>query len=324
MDFQDFNPENIYNAYPRYQQTGQRQTLAPQAEEPKPVEPPPPPPPTQQQQNPFNYESARDSWMSGRYGRDEAGARQWASEHGISYNGGDVINLPNGGGMIDILGNFKSGVNVSNTWTPAGGNGDNPNGQPIGGSGSSGSGSGANSSFGLNTSLAHSGISKELYDMLMARAKQGTQIDRFDPNIRQQVDPYAAAQERARRNYLADLAEKSGPLANLRGEERLAMERAGQATGLFEAELVGRELANRRDEIRHALDGLSGRISDEQRLALTRELGVLEDATRRYGIDADSRNAQAQIGLGRDRLSLDYDELDWRRDPRNPTNFRDL
>jgi hypothetical protein len=157
--------------------------------------------------------------------------------------------------------------------------------------------------------------------MLLARAKQGTTIDRNDSNIRQQVDPYAAAQERARRNYLADAAEQLGPTANLRGESRVAMERAGQATGAFEGQLIGRELENRRSEIQHALDSLGNRLTEDQRIALQKELGYLSDATQRYGIDSNERQNNAQVGLGRDRLGLDYSELDWRMDPRNPSNY---
>lgn len=158
------------------------------------------------------------------------------------------------------------------------------------------------------------GVSEELYKMLMARAKQGTAIDKNDPNIRQQADPYAAAQERARRNYLGDVAERSGPLANMRGEQRMAMERAGQASGLFESQLIGRELESRRNEIQHALDSLGARLSEDQRLALQRELGYLNDATSRYGISINGANQANQIGLG-------YSQLDWDMDPRNPKNM---
>jgi hypothetical protein len=259
--------------------------------------------------------------MSGRYSRDEAGVNQWNNEFGAlrNYQGGDTGELINGGGLIDLLGNFKSGQNVTSTWTPAGGNGPNPNGQPIGGSGYTG----FPPTSGLPTNPPPPpGVSAELYNMLLARAKQGTAIDRNDPNIRQQVDPYAAAQERARRNYLADAAESLGPGANLRGEQRVAMERAGQATGLFESQLMGRELQNRRDEITHALDSLGNRLSEDQRLALQKELGYLNDATQRYGIDSNERQNNAQVGLGRDRLGLDYSELDWRMDPRNPNNMQ--
>jgi hypothetical protein len=306
-----YNPDEVNTYRPRTGTVQQQQEA-------------PPPPQPQAQSNPFNYEAARDAWMSGRYSKDEAGVRQWNSEYNAlrDYNGGDTGTLINGGGMIDLLGNFKSGNNVTANWTPAGGNG-------LGGTDGSGNAGGYGSGYtgfpptsGLPTNPPPPpGVSKELYDMLLARAKQGTTIDRNDSNIRQQVDPYAAAQERARRNYLADAAEQLGPTANLRGESRVAMERAGQATGAFEGQLIGRELENRRSEIQHALDSLGNRLTEDQRIALQKELGYLSDATQRYGIDSNERQNNAQVGLGRDRLGLDYSELDWRMDPRNPSNY---
>jgi hypothetical protein len=334
----------------------------------------------------FNYEAARDDWIgNSAYDVSNAeaarnSARIWADKHGIFYDGiGDSINLPNGGGWIDIIGNFGggagNGMSMARNWTPAGGNGSNPNGQTSGGGNGSnpngqtaggndsnpngqttgGNGSNPNGpTTGGNGSNPNgpppAGVSEELYNMLMGRAKQGTAIDKNDLNIRQQVEPYAAAQERARRNYLADAAERGGPLANLRGEERLAMERSGQATGLFESQLIGRELENRRAEIQHALDSLGNRLSEDQRLALQKELGYLNDATQRYGVDTNRRiaegqlglqkelgylndatqrygvdanrhTAEGQLGLGRDRLGLDYSQFDWSRDPRNPQNW---
>lgn len=87
---------------------------------------------------PFNYEGARDSWMGGGgpfASADEAraAAAQWAQEFGIPYDGGDTITLPNGGGQMDVVENFAGGAGngrpMNRTWTPAGGNGPNPNGQ---------------------------------------------------------------------------------------------------------------------------------------------------------------------------------------------------
>ena len=180
----------------------------------------------------------------------------------------------------------------------------------------------------MKSNMSQEGVSGELYDMLMKRAKQGTVIDRNDPNLRQQIDPYTAQVERQRRDYLADTAERAGPNANMQGEARVSGERAGQASGLFEATLIGKELTSRRDEIKHALDSLRGQLSQEQQLALQKELAGLEDATRRYGIDADAKTAAGQLGLGygnlglgQDQLGLDYNKYNWATDPRNPVNL---
>lgn len=160
------------------------------------------------------------------------------------------------------------------------------------------------------------GIQGQLYQMLLNRAQQGTAVNPNDPNIRQQVDPYSASIERERRNYLADTAERSGPMANLHGEERLSRERAGQATGTFESQLIGREIQSKRDEIQSALSQLGSQLTADQQLALQKELGYLDDATKRYGINADYSLGQGRLGLdttlgmgnlalGQGRLGLD-------------------
>jgi hypothetical protein len=118
----------------------------------------------------------------------------------------------------------------------------------------------------------------ELYDQLRQRATQGLDIDRNDPVIRAQADAYGAQAERARRDSLSDLAERSGPHANLRGEERLGYERRGQQVGAFEAELVGRELQARRDEIAQALQLSATFLSTEQQRELQRQIALLDHA----------------------------------------------
>lgn len=138
-----------------------------------------------------------------------------------------------------------------------------------------------------------------LYNILLSRAQQGTQIDGTDPNIRQQADAYSANAQRASRNYLSDLAEKAGPYANLRGEQRLQAERLGQATGSFEAQLIGNELMARRQEIQNALSQMGSMLSVDQQNALQRQLGILD-------------NAIAQQSLGNNLLStLLGNQLGW-------------
>jgi hypothetical protein len=135
------------------------------------------------------------------------------------------------------------------------------------------------------------GTGDALVQQLMERARQGIAVDRTDPTIRAQVDPYAANVERSRRNYLGDLAERAGPYANLRGEERMSAERAGQASGLFEAEVIGREVSARRDEIAQALQMWGSLLTNDQRVALERELAMLNDRAR----TADRSTTQDQF-----------------------------
>ena len=82
---------------------------------------------------------------------------------------------------------------------------------------------------------------------------------------------------------MADAAERNGPFATgaTAGEARMLQERGGQAAGLFEAQLITQELTARREEILTALAALQGRMTEEQKLALQRELAQL-DAQLQY------------------------------------------
>lgn len=152
---------------------------------------------------------------------------------------------------------------------------------------------------------------KQVVDSLMQRATQGTTVDTQDPQFRQQADSYHAQVERARRNYVADQAEKLGPYQTgaLQGEERLASERAGQASAAFEADLVGRELQQRRDEIKDALQTMTGVITEDQRRQLQRELAQLDAALRREGLSATTALGSRELDI-RDRLGSRGLEID--------------
>lgn len=141
-----------------------------------------------------------------------------------------------------------------------------------------------------------------LYGQLMDRSKQSLAIDRNDPIIRAQADAVAASNERASRNYLSDLAEKAGPLANLRGEQRMASERLGQANSGFEAQLMGKELASRRQEIADALNGMRGMLSNDQQAQLQKELSSMDAAIRQQQL------AQNNSQFGND-LALRYAQM---------------
>lgn len=123
-----------------------------------------------------------------------------------------------------------------------------------------------------------------LMNLLMQRAQQPTTVGRDDPNVRGQADAYRANIDRSTRNYLADVAEQQGPYGNINNETRLAQERAGQASGGFEAELMGRETDARRQEIQDALTQWGSLLSGDQRMALERELAMLSNSTQRASL----------------------------------------
>src|SRR5690606_31774747 len=110
---------------------------------------------------------------------------------------------------------------------------------------------------------------------------------------------FAAAVQRQSRDYLADQAEAAGPYATgaLRGQARMASERAGQTIGQFEADLVARELTNRRNEIQSALQNLSGLVSTDQARQLQRDLADIEAELTRLGITTQAGTARGDQAL---------------------------
>lgn len=132
-----------------------------------------------------------------------------------------------------------------------------------------------------------------LYGTLLGRAQQGLDVDPNNPVIRAQTDVFNANQDRARRGYLSDTAERSGPYANLQGERRMTAEKVGQAGGEFQAQLMGRELQSKRDEIAQALSGMQGMLSADQAANLQRQLSLYDNAIKQTGM-----GNQMALGLG--------------------------
>jgi hypothetical protein len=152
--------------------------------------------------------------------------------------------------------------------------------------------------------------SPELLALLMARARQGLAIDRSDPTVRAQVDPFTAQMERASRDYIDTLAERgAGRPINLEGERRMAAEKLGQQAGQWEGQVIGREVAARRDEIQQALAQWGDLLSLDEQIELQRELGYLNDrartADRSTGYDQFLRELALREWQARD-------ESDWR------------
>ena len=253
--------------------------------------------------SPFNYEAARDSWMSGQYGKDEAGAAQWAQQYGIPYSGGDTISLPNGGGLIDILGNFKSGQNVANNWTPAGGNGPNPNGQPAGAA-----------SGGLQTAAGsgNGNFQSSIRALLMQQLQGLSQpVSAEDPTIANEMNVQSRLIDRNREQRRAAMAERmaftglsSGGAGSGAFESEIASgyEDAGQQKSGVLAQLMGRELTNRRSQLAQMLSLATQSGDAESARALQFQLAQMDAELRRMGIGEQARQFNDQFGraLGRD------------------------
>jgi hypothetical protein len=267
----------------------------------------------------WNREAFRDQWMS--TGTDVGRQNALLQQYGLKPDAAGRTLLPSGE-VMDLDFGAKAGINRAQ-WTGVPG-GELKTGQAPGGGG----GFVAPSGFGTNpeaspvnsangapsVGTAPTGTFdpklQALFDQLLSRAQQGTAIDRNDPTIRAQADSYAANEERARRNYLGDLAEQAGPLANLRGEQRVTAEQLGHNTGAFEAELVARELTSRRAEIADALHSMQGLLTQEQQFTLTKELANLDDAIKQQQLGLQGRQMDLQNNQFFSNLGLQGRQLD--------------
>ena len=207
-----------------------------------PQDPKPTPVP---EKNPFNYEQARDSWMSGQYGGGKEGAAAWAKANGVDYNGSDTINLPNGGGFIDIIGNYAGGAGngrpMTNNWTPAGFNGPNPGGQ--GQSGYGQSGQGASGQFG--SSSYHSGnphgdeIWAAIKGLLPGGGWNQNRVNSRTESAREDLNRYQKSQNDSNRATLASRGLLgSGPEATAQSnlEGRIADQYSNQVRNIYNDE----------------------------------------------------------------------------------------
>lgn len=141
----------------------------------------------------------------------------------------------------------------------------------------------------------------------LQQALQPKTIDMNDPVLRQQADAYGAAQERARRGTVAQNAETYGATGQVGAEavqDRMANEMAAQNRASFEAQLVGNELKNRREEIQNALTSLSGLISGDQARGLQKELADIDAQIKQAGLSQSGAlggrelDIKQQLGLG--------------------------
>jgi len=213
---------------------------------------------------------------------------------------------------------------------------------------------------------ANQGTQDVVRNSWLAQATQNTAVDPNDPNIKQQVEPFAAEQERSRRQYESEAAERLsaqglGDSGQMDNERRFGAERAGQATGMFQSQLIGQELKTKRDEIQSALTNLGDTISNDQKNALGKQLADLDatikregyrsdegiasqgDATKREGIASGERIGASEIAV-KDRLgtaansndliramlqnqqsndgqAFNWANFDWESSPLNPKNM---
>lgn len=165
---------------------------------------------------------------------------------------------------------------------------------------------------GLEAKPSYSGNPTDLYRNVQEQVYKQINTPtptRESPQVRAQVDPFAAAQERTRRTAENEAAERMstmgmGESGAMQNERRIAQERAGQATGAFEAGVMREELMSQRDQINKALEMGAGMMSNDQKDKLQRDLAALDAAIKREGLaqtgvlGATELDIRRQLGLG--------------------------
>lgn len=145
-----------------------------------------------------------------------------------------------------------------------------------------------------------------LYQQLKARATQGLVVDPNDPVLKAQTDAFDANATRTARDTINNIAESSGPQANITGQERMIGERTAQNTGAFRAQLMGRELQSRRDEIQQALTSQQGLLTDEQRMVLQEKMHAMDNEIAKQNANTAQTSVGNQFTLGQAGQSLDW------------------
>jgi hypothetical protein len=140
-------------------------------------------------------------------------------------------------------------------------------------------------------------------------------LDRNSQEFRAMSEPYAAAIERQRRASTSQEAEAASAEGRDFGstERRLIDERAGQQTGLFEADLARNVLEGRRQTKMQALQLALQQGDAEQARALQRELAQLDASIRRESTAATTslgnRELDVRSTLGNRGMDIDIMRL---------------
>lgn len=137
---------------------------------------------------------------------------------------------------------------------------------------------------------------------LMTQLNTSPDVSLNDPALKSQSDAFSLSQQRSQersQNTLAEQAALDG--TNTSGgftSDKLGLEQGrAQAEGGFNADLVGRELQNRRSQIMQALQMGAGYLSDQEHQALQKQLAEMDAAIRREGISSQSSIAAGDLGF---------------------------
>lgn len=139
------------------------------------------------------------------------------------------------------------------------------------------------------TTLSPTGMSdpraSAFFDMLMGKISASPDVSASDPTIAAQTEAFRNDLTRAGRDALSAAAESGGPFFNPEAMRTTLAERAGQATGGFQANLMAQEREARRQQIAQALGLAPGFLTSEQQQKLQAELDQQQLQERAYEFD---------------------------------------
>ena len=153
-------------------------------------------------------------------------------------------------------------------------------------------------------------VRQQLLD-LMTRANATPSIT--DPTLAPQAEAYSAAQERARRGMVGDMAERMsakglGSSGAADSALRGSYETMGQNVGEFNAGLLGDEQDARRADLKSALGLASNLGMTKESHKLSRDLAGLDAEVRTNLANLDSQLRQAGLSMT-ERLAIMENEL---------------
>lgn len=142
---------------------------------------------------------------------------------------------------------------------------------------------------------------KAIMDQI-AKAQQGATLG--DADIKAQLDPFAAQQERTRQTAENEAAERAsamgmGSSGALDIERRSAQERAGLNTAVQGGNLVSQKLQSQRDDLKNYLDLNAKTIDADQARMMQEKLANLDAQIKREGLAVQSNLGQGDLDLRR-------------------------
>jgi hypothetical protein len=215
---------------------------------------------------------------------------------GAQLVGIDSINIP-GIGIVDVGLGFDQGGNQGWAWQPDS-------------DGTGGAGAGSGSANGMGSGAFGDSIRAKIQQLM----NPGDPMD--SPVYQGAMRAYDAQQQRGTdrtRNAIAERMAASGQANSGAMDAQIgaAEQAAGEASASFSGELGVRALEQQRQEIMQALQLGAGLMTDEQRLALTEKLGLINANLQQQGITNQANQYNSNMGWEQAQYSDAMNRIPW-------------